>query len=135
MGSTDGHEFVSNIVDGNDVEITEASHQVHLVVFNQLLCGGTIVDERHFVTAAHCFDRYFFLLALYMYIYIFNRNAAHSVFGLSPEEQRRFKNELRVHAGSAIIYEGDYVYSVNEFYLHPKYVVTTNDYDVGKTQR
>lgn len=42
-----------------------------------------------------------------------------------------FISELRVHAGTATFNVGGDVYSVHDFYVHPKYVQATNDYDVA----
>ncbi|GAB0097755.1 Trypsin-1 [Sergentomyia squamirostris] len=42
------------IVGGYEVEIEDAPYQISLQYYNRHICGGTIINERFIMTAAHC---------------------------------------------------------------------------------
>lgn len=44
------------IVGGYTIDITEAPYQVSLQYYNSHICGGSIIDEKWIMTAAHCTD-------------------------------------------------------------------------------
>jgi len=44
------------IVGGTSAKAGEYPWQVVLMYNGQLMCGGTLIDDRHVVTAAHCFE-------------------------------------------------------------------------------
>lgn len=119
------------IVNGTIAEINEAPYQVQLMMFDQFLCGGSIVGVRHVVSAAHCFNRFAFYQSQYFRYNIQQFFFAHLIiFTKSPSVRQNFKTNMRVNAGSAISFEGD-VYSVQDAFIHPFYVDVTLDYDVS----
>lgn len=45
------------IVGGVEVEISEVPHMAALLFKNQTYCGGSIIGDRHIVTAGHCINK------------------------------------------------------------------------------
>ncbi|KAL0267589.1 UNVERIFIED_CONTAM: hypothetical protein PYX00_009821 [Menopon gallinae] len=57
LGAPKSKKISSNdgkIVGGSDTNISEVPYQVSLQYRNRHICGGSILDSRHVLTAAHC---------------------------------------------------------------------------------
>lgn len=42
------------IVGGRDAEINQFPYQISLRLYNQHICGGSIISKNYIITAAHC---------------------------------------------------------------------------------
>lgn len=90
------------IVGGTDATIDEWPWQVSLQYKNQHLCGGSIINSKWVITAAHCF----------------------------PEEYQQIAN-WKVFAGSETLYSGGEIYSVKKIITNGNYDPVTSDFDIA----
>merc|ERR1712198_235369 len=51
-----GQKGGSRIVGGNPTDVNEWPWQAALVTRNQQFCGGSLINDRYVLTAAHCTD-------------------------------------------------------------------------------
>ncbi|KAF2895884.1 hypothetical protein ILUMI_10291, partial [Ignelater luminosus] len=89
------------IVGGQNAKIENYPYMAGLEQNSLLLCGATIVSNRHLVTAAHCLENY-------------------------PNVE-----ELQVRVGTAVRDTGGQTAHVRKYALHPKYTIESADYDVA----
>lgn len=57
IGNENDSLFGGRIINGQIVDISTVPYIVSLINGMGQFCGGTIVTERHVVTAAHCLDK------------------------------------------------------------------------------
>jgi secreted trypsin-like serine protease len=96
----------SRIVGGNAASDYAWPWQVYISIKGRFVCGGTLIDERHVVTGAHC------------------------IIGQSDDA-----NDYLVRVGAHNMARQGYyrgtVYGVTSISVHPNYVSAENGYDVA----
>ncbi|KAF5284159.1 hypothetical protein FQR65_LT00159 [Abscondita terminalis] len=93
--------FESKIVNGNNASIRTFSYHVGVEYNSSYLCGGSIVSLKRIVTAAHCTNTRF-NVSLY-----------------------------KVRGATSIVNSGGILFDVTEIRQHPRFNVTTYDFDVS----
>ncbi|XP_069750888.1 transmembrane protease serine 4-like isoform X2 [Narcine bancroftii] len=93
---------IERIVGGDDAQIEEWPWQVSLQYKNQHLCGGSIMNSKWVITAAHCF----------------------------PEEYHQIAN-WKVFAGSGELFSGGNTFSVGKIITNGDYDQITSNYDIA----
>ncbi|XP_014471749.1 PREDICTED: serine protease 53-like [Dinoponera quadriceps] len=94
--------LIPRIIGGKDAPIGKYPYQVSLRFFGSHTCGGSIIDSRNILTAAHCLQ--------------------------GREGEERY---LKVHAGTNLQSEAGEVYSVESFKIHEKFSLIRLINDVG----
>ncbi|XP_020299083.1 chymotrypsin-1-like, partial [Pseudomyrmex gracilis] len=94
--------FSPRIVGGKDAPIGKYPHSVALKYYGRFSCGGSIINERYVLTAAHCVNTY-----------------GEDLKGLT------------VHAGTIYLNEKGDVYKVKKVLWHPDYDSYTFNNDIG----
>lgn len=93
---------VDRIVGGAYINITFVPYMLSLMLYDQHMCGGGIVNENWAVTAAHCLIQFTDRI-----------------------------NDLRVRSGSSYIDQGGTIHAVSNIILHENYNPTTSDFDLA----
>ncbi|XP_026481289.1 mite allergen Der p 3-like [Ctenocephalides felis] len=87
------NSLTNRIIGGEDVNIEDYGWQVSIQIFEEHLCGGTILTPIWILTAGHCWLRPFVILSRY----------------------------VKIRAGSSKLYSGGTVISLESLIIHPNY--------------
>ncbi|XP_011155953.3 chymotrypsin-1-like [Solenopsis invicta] len=95
------HGYPTQIIGGNDAPIGKYPHHVALIYRGNFRCGGSIINKRYILTAAHC---------------------------VNVVDDAR---DLEVHAGTIYLNQKGDVYQAESVVWHPGFDMIRLNYDVG----
>uniref|UniRef100_A0A182MXU4 Peptidase S1 domain-containing protein n=1 Tax=Anopheles dirus TaxID=7168 RepID=A0A182MXU4_9DIPT len=95
-------EVSGRVINGKDTTIKKHPYAVRIYAAGQGgICGGSVITDKHVLTAAHCFD------------------------------DGETAKDLTVRVGSTSQSHGGHVFSIKKIAKHPKYDKTVFDYDAA----